>query len=272
MTGNIANPNTYKYLCELNINNNCNIINYIRCSIGSGNGCLTTSNVSCHYPIATLIDSCYIIKYNYDKNPYCPKIIADGGIRNYSDVIKALALGADYVMIGSLFAQCIESAGEKYYYYDNNKENKILFNINDYKSISLYKNTQENIIFNGYLTDNKINENISSIIKIKDTFPETYKQILNECKEIQTINNLYVKFFGMASADGQKSINGTKTKTAEGLTKILPVIYTLNGWVDNMINYLKSAMSYTNSKNLKHFIGETQLIINSINEINSVNK
>ena len=44
-----------------------------------------------------------------------PKIIADGGIRNYDHVIKALALGADYVMIGSLFAQCIESAGEKTY-------------------------------------------------------------------------------------------------------------------------------------------------------------
>lgn len=43
-----------------------------------------------------------------------PFIIADGGIRNYSDIIKAIALGADYVMCGSIFARMIESAGIKY--------------------------------------------------------------------------------------------------------------------------------------------------------------
>ncbi len=40
------------------------------------------------------------------------KIIADGGIRYSGDVVKAIAAGADVVMIGSLFAGTEESPGE----------------------------------------------------------------------------------------------------------------------------------------------------------------
>jgi isopentenyl diphosphate isomerase/L-lactate dehydrogenase-like FMN-dependent dehydrogenase len=41
-----------------------------------------------------------------------PEIVADGGMKSYSDIIKALALGADYVMLGSILNKCLESAGE----------------------------------------------------------------------------------------------------------------------------------------------------------------
>ena len=39
-------------------------------------------------------------------------IVADGGMKSYADIIKALALGADYVMLGSILNKCLESAGE----------------------------------------------------------------------------------------------------------------------------------------------------------------
>jgi GMP reductase len=43
------------------------------------------------------------------------KIVADGGFREYSDIIKALALGADYVMLGSILNKCLESSGDTYW-------------------------------------------------------------------------------------------------------------------------------------------------------------
>jgi len=39
-------------------------------------------------------------------------LIADGGIRYSGDVVKAMAAGADLVMLGSLLAGCRESPGE----------------------------------------------------------------------------------------------------------------------------------------------------------------
>ena len=236
MTGNIANPKTYEWICRFNNKNDIKVIDYIRVGIGGGSGCITTSNVSIHYPQASLIDECYKVKLKYFLKD-CPFIIADGGIRNYDHVIKALALGADYVMIGSLFAQCIESAGDKY------------FQSND---VFIYDEWDPNYF--------KINNDGEWTGKLK---------VWND---IDYIGPLEVKFFGMASADGQKSISGHKTKTAEGITKYLPVKYTLRGWVNNMESYLRSAMSYCNCKELDEFIGKPRLIPNSISEIQAVNK
>ena len=92
MVGNIANPDTYLYISE----NYYEYVDYIRVGIGGGNGCITSSNTGIHYPIASLIQECKKIKDAVGG----PKIVADGGIRNYSDIIKALVLGADYVMVG----------------------------------------------------------------------------------------------------------------------------------------------------------------------------
>lgn len=74
-------------------------------------GCTTAANVSINYPLGSLISECYALRKQYDLKT---KIVADGGMRNYADIIKALALGADFVMLGSIFNKAIESAGFNY--------------------------------------------------------------------------------------------------------------------------------------------------------------
>lgn len=106
MAGNIANPATYKIYCD------SGVIDYARVGIGNGNGCLTTQQTGVGYPMGSLIAECHEIKKHQNNKV---KIVADGGMKKYSDIITALAIGADYVMVGSIFSKAIESSGKKYW-------------------------------------------------------------------------------------------------------------------------------------------------------------
>jgi len=79
----------------------------IKVGIGPGSICTTRIVAGVGVPQLTAIYDCAqeAIKYNIP-------IIADGGIKYSGDVAKAIAAGADVVMIGSLFAGTEESPGE----------------------------------------------------------------------------------------------------------------------------------------------------------------
>ena len=75
----------------------------------------------------------------------------------------------------------------------------------------------------------------------------------------------------MASKAGQIAMKGKKVHTSEGIEKTLPVTYTIGTWVENMIDYLRSAMSYTNSRTLDD-LRQAEVVIVSNNTYHSVNK
>jgi len=77
----------------------------VRCNIGGGSICSTRIQTGHGMPgLQTIIDCAQT-----DRDV---KIIADGGIRNSGDMVKAFAAGADVVMCGSLFAGTAETPGE----------------------------------------------------------------------------------------------------------------------------------------------------------------
>lgn len=104
IAGNVGSVEGYHFLADLGVD-------AVRAGLGSGGVCLTSVTTGIGSGIATLIRQ--IATSNLG-----PAIIADGGIRSAGDVCKALALGADVVMCGSLFAGCEESTGPVIKYRD----------------------------------------------------------------------------------------------------------------------------------------------------------
>lgn len=102
MGGNIAHPATYLLYDAAGFD-------FVRANVGSGHGCLTSVATGVGYPSASLISEISELKDRY--HSHC-KIIADGGMSNNGMICKALALGADYVMCGLLFAQAAKSEKE----------------------------------------------------------------------------------------------------------------------------------------------------------------
>ncbi len=78
----------------------------IKVGIGPGSICTTRVVAGIGVPQVTAVydAACVAEKYNIP-------VIADGGIKYSGDIVKALAAGANLVMLGSLFAGCDEAPG-----------------------------------------------------------------------------------------------------------------------------------------------------------------
>src|ERR671928_943406 len=82
-------------------------VDAVKCGIGPGSICTTRVVTGAGVPQITAIHNCV----QAAKGSGVP-VIADGGVKFSGDVAKAIAAGADVVMIGSLFAGTEESPGE----------------------------------------------------------------------------------------------------------------------------------------------------------------
>ena len=82
-------------------------VNIVKVGIGSGSVCETRLKTGVGYPqLSAVIECSHAAK---EAGGY---IISDGGITNVCDITKAFAGGADFVMMGGMFAGHDESPGE----------------------------------------------------------------------------------------------------------------------------------------------------------------
>jgi len=181
IAGNIATYEGAKNLCEWGAD-------ALRVGIGNGSLCETRIRTGIGIPQVTALIDCISIAKKY-KVP----VIADGGIRMIGDVSKALALGSDTVMLGSILSGTKESPGS-------------------IEKMGIWPNEQ-----------------------------------------------LFKKYRGSASLETKKEHN-LEEKNVEGNSKIIPYKGKIKRLIDDMNDGIKSAMSYTNSINLKEFKNNSEFI------------
>ena len=104
IAGNVATYEGARDLIELGVDG-------VKVGIGPGSICTTRVVSGAGVPQITAIHEC-----SRATRPAGVPLIADGGIKFSGDVTKAIAAGADCVMIGSLLAGTEESPGETILY------------------------------------------------------------------------------------------------------------------------------------------------------------
>lgn len=104
IAGNIATEEGYRYLVNLGVD-------AVRVGIAGGSVCTTRQETGVYMPTLESVAECASVRRRHCMVK-TPAIIADGGIRKPEDMAKALAIGADAVMGGRIFAGYRETPGE----------------------------------------------------------------------------------------------------------------------------------------------------------------
>lgn len=198
VAGNVATAEATKALISAGVD-------AVKIGIGPGSICTTRVVTGAGVPQITAIVECV----NAAKGSGVP-VIADGGVKFSGDVAKAIAAGADTVMIGSLFAGTEEAPGEVILFQGRNfKTYRGMGSIGAMKKGSSDRYSQE-----GTVSDAKyVPEGIEGRVAYKGTIAEMVTQLVGGlrsgmgytgCKSIAELQN-NAKFVRITSAGLRES-------------------------------------------------------------------
>ena len=209
VVGNIATADAAKFLINLGADG-------LKVGIGPGSICTTRIVAGVGYPQFSAVLE--VASSTKDKDI---PVIADGGIRYTGDISKAIAAGADSVMLGSLLAGTEESPGET-----------VIFNGRKFKtyrgmgSVEAMKKGSKSRYFQGSETDSKklVPEGIVGRVPYKGELNESIHQFVGGLRSgmgycgAKNINELkskskFVKITGSGIKEGHPH-NVTITKEA----------------------------------------------------------
>ena len=163
----------------------------IKVGIGPGAACTTRIVTGCGVPQITAIIDCATVasKHNIP-------LIADGGIKNGGDVIKALAAGADTVMVGRLLSGTTESPG--------------MMMIKNGRKVKVYRGSSS---FDVNIKQKKMYEKMLDIKEVTDVVPEGVEATVPYIGDVvEVINQLMGGLRSGMSYVGAKNLQELKYK------------------------------------------------------------
>ena len=143
MAGNVATYAGADYLASVRAD-------IVKVGIGPGSVCTTRIKTGFGVPQLTAIAECA----RADRS-----IVADGGIRTPGDIVKALAFGADFVMIGGMIAGTRPTPGEALLDADGKPTHKV------YRGMASREVAEDHL---GGLTDWKTAEGVSTKVPFRE--------------------------------------------------------------------------------------------------------
>ncbi|MBI2032141.1 MAG: IMP dehydrogenase [Candidatus Levybacteria bacterium] len=198
ISGNIATGDGAKALIEAGSDG-------LRVGMGPGAICTTRVISGMGVPqVTAVLDTVRVAK------KFGIPVIADGGIKYSGDMVKALALGASTVMMGSFFASCMESPGEKV---------ELSHDQVPHRFQSIFEKNKGEYLFKAY-------RGMGSIAAM-----EKGAKIKSEGE-----------FHGKSYKE--------RVLVAEGVEGLVPVKGTVKEIVDQAVGGIKSGMYYVGAKNL----------------------
>jgi len=178
----------------------------VKVGLGSGAMCSTRLVAGVGYPqLSAIREISTFIKENSDYKH--AKIISDGGMRYSGDVVKSLAAGAHFVMLGGMLSGAKETPGNVLTLFNGNKvkiyEGSASINV----QASHFKREAEEITAEGVSTFVKYKGGLRHVIKdiiggIKSGFSYMGCSTLCELHEVGSWEDSWVKITGSGRVEG----------------------------------------------------------------------
>lgn len=201
--------------------------------------CSTAIQTGFGVPILTNIIECKKVQKNGTW------IIADGGIRCTGDIAKAIYFGADFCMIGKLFAATDLACGRCF------NKNKCEIHDSDFK----YAWNEP------YFHRPILPWDIESMYKLAEEFDIKRRDGKNRCKTVLENVVAYKEYHGMASRDARKNL--LSYASVEGVSGLVKLSGKTEDFIRDTYLRLQASLSYAGAKNWDEFRKNTYPVMRS---------
>ena len=192
----------------------------VKVGIGGGGQCMTRKQTGVGRPQLSTIIECAKAAHKVGG-----MVCSDGGITCTGDIVKAFGAGADFVMIGSLYAGTDEAEGD-----------------------IIYEKEFTNIYTPDYYTYVGEGGILTEPTEKAEALP-----VFDEKKNRKEILRKYKLFYGMSSELAQEKFGNGKSwyTTSEGRVSLVPYTGSVHDMNNEFLGGLRSAMAYIGAKKLE---------------------